>query len=133
MSRRALGREHASQFLTNQSIVAEYLDGRALCLLLDCKQSLFFSLSFSLSVSLSSDLVRGVHARERVKRRSRETRETRAAARTSPVLRLQSRAWSFACLGRFARRIKKKESLLVVFVSTSYEKVLINICRKVPS
>ena len=30
MSRRALGSEHASQFSTNQSIVAEF--GRALCL-----------------------------------------------------------------------------------------------------
>ena len=35
--------------------------------------------------------------------------------RVSPVLRLQSRAFSFACLGRFARRIKKKERLLVVY------------------
>ena len=73
----------------------------------DCEQSLF-----------SSDLVRGVHARANVERRSRETRETRAAAqeekRASPVSRLQSRAWSFACLGRFARRTKKKERLLVV-------------------
>ena len=42
-SRRALGREHVSQFSTNQSIVADYLDGRALCLL-DCEQSLFFNL-----------------------------------------------------------------------------------------
>ena len=72
----------------------------------DCEQSLF-----------SSDLVRGVHARANVERRSRETRETRAAAqeekRASPVS-LQSRAWSFACLRRFARRTKKKERLLVV-------------------
>ena len=30
------------------------------------------------------------------------------------VSRLQSRAWSFACLGRFGRRTKKKERLLVV-------------------
>ena len=47
-------------------------------------------------------------------RRSRETRETRAAARE--VSRLQSRAWSFACLGGFARRTKKKERLLVVYL-----------------
>ena len=33
------------------------------------------------------------------------------------VLRLQSRAWSFACLARFARWTKKKESLLVVLFS----------------
>ena len=73
----------------------------------DCEQSLF-----------SSDLVKGEHARANVERRSRETRETRAAAqeekRASPVSRLQSCAWSFACLGRFDRRTKKKERLLVV-------------------
>ena len=62
----------------------------------DCEQSLFFF---------------RVHARASVERRSRETRETRAAAReekgesffcrASPVSRLQSRAWSLiACLGR---------------------------------
>ena len=52
-----------------------------------------------------------MHARASVERRSRETRETRA----SPISRLQLRAWSFACLGRFARRTKKKERLLVVY------------------
>ena len=31
------------------------------------------------------------------------------------VSSLQSHAWSFACLGRFAQRIKKKERLLVVY------------------
>ena len=36
----------------------------------------------------------------------------------SPVSRLQSRAWSFACLARFARRTKKKERLLVAYVFT---------------
>ena len=35
------------------------------------------------SLSFSSDLVRGMHARARVERPSRETRETRAAARLS--------------------------------------------------
>ena len=35
--------------------------------------------------------------------------------RASPVSRPQSRAWSFACLGRFTRRTKKKERLLVVY------------------
>ena len=35
------------------------------------------------------------------------------------VSRLQSRAWLFACLVRFARRAKKKERLLVVY-NTSY-------------
>ena len=82
--------------------------------MLDCEQSLFF---FRFS--------KGVHVRASVERRRRETRETRAAAqeekketiffRASPVSRLQSRAWSFACLGRFARRTKKKERLLVVY------------------
>jgi len=79
---------------------------------LDCEQSPFFF-----------RFRKGVHARASVERRSRETRETRAAAReekralffrASPVSRLQSRAWSFASLGRFARRTKKKERLLVV-------------------
>ena len=69
--------------------------------LIDCEQSLSFS----------SDLVRDVHARASVERRNRETQETRAAA--FPVSRLQSRAWSFACLGRFARRTKEKERLLI--------------------
>ena len=56
------------------------------------------------AVSFSSDLEREVHARASVERRSRERRETRAAA----VSRLQSCAWWFTCLGRFARRTKKK-------------------------
>ena len=43
----------------------------------------------------------GVHARASVERRNRETRETRAAA-------FQSRAWSFACLGRFAQADQEK-------------------------
>ena len=59
---------------------------------LDCEQSLF---SFRFSES-------NARARER---RSRETRETRAAA--SPVSRHQSRAWPFACLA-FARRTTEK-------------------------
>ena len=46
--------------------------------------------------------------RASVERRAREEREPRASRC------LQSRAWSFACLGRFARRTKKKERLLVV-------------------
>ena len=54
-----------------------------------------------------------MHARASVKRRSRETRETR-------VSRLQSRAWSFACLRRFARRTKKKERLVVVYPLISH-------------
>ena len=52
--------------------------------------------------SFSSDLVRGVYARESDERRSRETRETRAAG--SSVSRLQSLAWSFSCLARFAKK-----------------------------
>ena len=56
----------------------------------------------------SSNLVRGVHVCSRVEatRRARKTKVT-----VSP---LQSRAWSFAFLARFARRIKRKERLLVV-------------------
>ena len=81
----------------------------------DCEQSLFFF---------------RVHARASVERRSRETRETRAVAReekgeslfcrASPVSRLHSRGWSFACLGRFARRTKTKERLLVVCTKNSW-------------
>ena len=70
-------------------------------------------------------------ARARARERcAAKTRETRAAAReekgwslfcrASPVSRLQSRAWSFACLGRFARRTKTKERLLVVCIKNSW-------------
>ena len=45
--------------------------------------------------------------RASVERRSRETR-------LAP-----SRAWSFECLGRFAQRTKKKEGLLVVYLTLS--------------
>ena len=41
-------------------------------------------------------------------------RVERREKRPSPVSRLQSRAWSFAFLARFARWTKKKEILLVV-------------------
>ena len=47
-----------------------------------------------------SDLVRGVHARARREKRGR----------ASPVSRPQVRAWSFACLARFARQTKEKET-----------------------
>ena len=39
------------------------------------------------------------------------------ATRNESVSCLQSRAWSFAYLGRFARRTKKKDRLLVVYQS----------------
>ena len=68
---------------------------------LDCEQSLFF---FRFSES-------NARARER---RSRETREMRAAARASPVSRHQSRAWPFACLA-FCSTDDSKERLLVVY------------------
>ena len=71
----------------------------------DCEQSLFFFFRFSEG---------NARARER-----RETGEMRAAARrekwTSFVSRLQSRAWSFACLARFDRWNKKRGRLLVVY------------------
>ena len=44
------------------------------------------------------------------------------ARRASPVSRLQSRAWSFACLGGFAPRTKKKERLLVVWLGGLFRK-----------
>ena len=70
--------------------------------------------------------MRGVHAHARVERRSPHMRETRATARgvkrlsqslffcPSPVLRLQSRVWSFVCLARFAQRTKKEERLFII-------------------
>ena len=57
-----------------------------------------------------SDFVRVVHARA-----SDETRETNA----SLVSRLQSRAWSFSWLARFAQQTKKKERLFVVYQSST--------------
>ena len=83
--------------------------------LVDCEQPLFF-IRFSKG-SARARAFSGEAAR-------REKRETRAAAReekieylfycVSPVSRLQSRAWSFLSLGRFGRRTKKKERLLLV-------------------
>ena len=66
---------------------------------LDCEQSLFY---FRFGES-------SARARER---------HVRNEGGTSPVSRLQSRAWSFACLARFARRTKNKERVLVVYYST---------------
>ena len=43
------------------------------------------------------------------------SKAARCEKRGWPVLRLQSRAWSFACLVRFAWWTKKKERLLVVY------------------
>ena len=60
---------------------------------IDCEQSLFF---FRFGES-------NARARER---RSRETRETRAAA--SPVSRHHSRAWPFACLASCTTDYRKK-------------------------
>ena len=72
---------------------------------LDCGQSLFF---FRFSES-------NARARER---RSRETRETRAAA--SPVSRHQSRAWPFACLAFCSTDYSRQERLLVVYIADRY-------------
>ena len=67
-------------------------------------------------VEEGENLVRGVHARISVERRSRE-RGARNEGSGSPVLRLQSRAWSFLCLARFARRTKKERLLVVLIFS----------------
>ena len=61
------------------------------------------------------NLVMGVHARISVECRSRQ-RSARSEGGGFPVLRLQSRAWSFLCLARFARRTKTKERLRVVSI-----------------
>ena len=73
---------------------------------IDCEQSLFF---FRFSKG-------SARARASVKRRRRENEGG------SPSSRLRSRAWSFACLGRFARRTKKKERLLVVYAGNYFWK-----------
>ena len=65
------------------------------------------------SLSFPSDLVRGVHARA-TRKQPEKKKEWSLFCRASPVSRLQPRAWSFACLGRFARQTNKKERLLVV-------------------
>ena len=62
------------------------------CPLLDCEQSISF---FRFSKG-------SAHAQERLAAKPGD-------ARNESVM-----AWSFACLGRFARRTKKKERLLVV-------------------
>ena len=43
--------------------------------------------------------------------------------KASPVSRLQSRAWSFACLVGFAQRTKKKERLLLVYGALYHERL----------
>ena len=98
---------HWTLFLTLCSFLREAVARNGIWYI-DCKQSLLF---FRFGK-------RSARARERwaakLRDARRETRETRAAA--SPVSHLQSRAWSFACLGRFAWRTKKKERLLVVYM-----------------
>ena len=69
----------------------------------------------NVGVEGGENLGKKVHARISVERRSRE-RAARSEGGGSPVLRLQSRAWSFLCLARFARRTKKKERLLVALI-----------------
>jgi len=71
-------------------------------LFVDCEQSLFF---FRFSKGSARE-------RERWAAKPRDARDESGSA--SPVSRLQSRAWSFAGLRRFARMTKKKERLLVV-------------------
>ena len=75
---------------------------------LDCELSLFFFKFYK----------GGTRARERWGAKLRDASNEGGSprrSRASPFSRLQSRAWSFACLGRFARRTKKKERLLVVY------------------
>ena len=45
-------------------------------------------------------------------------------ASVPPVSRLQSRAWSFACLARFARRANKNERLLEAYLQKLVSKIL---------
>ena len=45
-----------------------------------------------------------------------------------PLFFFQSRAWSFACLGRFAPLTKKKERLLVVYRERSFRFVRHFVC-----
>ena len=59
----------------------------------------------NVGVEGGENIGRKVHARISVERRG-----------GFPVWRFQSRAWSFLCLARFARRTKKKERLLVVLI-----------------
>ena len=66
------------------------------------------------SLSFSSDLVREVQARGSGEAARNEGGSRRRKERASPVSRLESSAWSFACLSRVARRTKKKKRLLVV-------------------
>ena len=47
-----------------------------------------------------------------------------ARARVPPVSCLQSRAWSFACLARFARWANKKERLFEVYLKKLVSKIL---------
>ena len=56
----------------------------------------------------SSNLVRGLHARARREKRGRASPVSRPRA-LAPS-RPQVRAWSFACLARFARQTKEKET-----------------------
>ena len=79
---------------------------------LDCELSLFF---FRFSKG-------SARAREHWAAKPRDARNEGGSPRrkksrllSCPSRRLQSRAWSFACLGRFTRRTKKKERLLVVY------------------
>ena len=69
----------------------------------------------NVGVEGGENLGRKVHAHISVERRSRD-RGARSEGGGSPVLRLQSRTWSFLCFARFARRTKKTERLLVVLI-----------------
>ena len=52
----------------------------------------------------------------RREKRGRQPEKKTEESRASPVSSLQSLAWSFACLGHFALRTKKKERLLVLYL-----------------
>ena len=91
--------------------------------ILDCEQTLFFfrfgkGSARARAWAAKPRDVRNEGGNPRRKMRDCPHSQTQWNTRSaSPVSRLQSRAWSFACLERFARRTKKKEKMLVVYVN----------------
>ena len=94
--------------MSNHNSLQQTLAFRVLPASIGCKQSLFF-FRFSEGNARGRER-RAAKPQERREKRGRqpEKKKERLSFCASPVSRLQPRAWSFACLARFARRTKEK-------------------------
>ena len=106
-------KENSSSQYQSTLQLSRFLQAGEKSSILDCEQSLLVGSAWARERWAAKPRdARNEGGSPRRKKRDRLHSQTQwNTRRASPVSRLQSRAWSFACLGRFARRTKPSEKL----------------------